>query len=195
LLLKAWTIHDGEIHKMNDEGIPSLFSSGWLEGDRLVVPAGPAEAIFDLAQRKVSGPGRDGLPVEFSLDGAQLHLQHAVTQEGQSEQHLYTLKLSNAGQEIWLSERVRLYQQADENMQQEVQKTLAAIHAVPALLAIGGQIDRPELVPTEPKAAFSKKASATFQSTRRPVEKTPWQAVGVACVALGICLWWLWRRK
>ena len=180
---------------MSDEGIPTLFSSAWLEGERLVVPAGPAEAVFDLKERKVSGPGKDGLPVELGFEGLQLQLSHQVRQESSSSEHLYTLKLSQGPKEMWLSERVRLYKDPDESMRAEAQKALAAIHAVPALMGIQGQIDQPEHVPADPRSAFSKKASAAFQSPRQSTSKTPWQAIGVACVAVGVCLWWLWRKK
>lgn len=178
------------------DGLPALFSSAWLVEGQLVVPAGPAEVVFDLQGRKARGPGPDGLPVEVDLNKlATFAIRHRELAAGTDKtEHIYTVELSDGQKTLLLTEIAREYAQHQET-QEEYGRVLRAIHALPGLLGVAAEMDHPQHAPKDPQAAYSKKASATFQPRRQVSKNHSGWTWGLVGAALLVAAWWVWRRR
>ncbi len=183
------------------EGLPALFSMGWIENEQLHVPAGPGTVIFDLSTRKASGPGPSGQPVELDLTRLKRFSIGHREQEGDSKtHHYYTVVLEDdQGRMLCLEERAKEYAEFHPDVHEEMLKTLAAIHALPGLLGLTAELAHPQHVPADPRSAYGKKASPLFREPKpEPAaqggREGDWK-LGLAL--LGVCALFLlwWRRR
>lgn len=183
------------------EGLPALFSMAWIQDEQLHVPAGPATVVFDLSKRTASGPGPTGQPTRLALDELkQFSIGHREQQGDTKTHHFYTVYLEDAqGQVLCLEERVKEYDEFHPDVQAEMLKTRAAIHALPGLLGLKAEMAHPEYAPEDPRGAYSTKPSGLFREPKAEPSSQSREAAGdwkLGLAMLGVmALFFLWWRR